>query len=135
MQVGAKTIETRGRLTHVRGELAICATKTFRGGFDIPTGMAMLAALKSFVPKGEPPIVNKWDLPYGVVVCVVELYGCLPVERALYDPEEHFGDYSKGRFAWLTRNCRRLKTPVPVTGHQGFFNLPPDVEAKVRAQL
>jgi hypothetical protein len=51
------------------------------------------------------------------------------------DLERMLGNYAAGRFAWLTNHCQPLKNPVPVVGRQGFFNLPADVEAKVREQL
>lgn len=65
------------------------------------------------------------------------------VRRA--EHEQLFGDYSAGRFAYLTRNTRRLREPVPVEhfekgravagGALGIFALPSHVEAAVRAQL
>jgi activating signal cointegrator 1 len=134
MQVGAKKNETRNRLTHVRGEVAICATKKLDlSGLTMEGTCRARMALDEFI--GVP-------LPHGCVLCVVELYDCLPVEVALLrglagagDKEIYFGDYSNGRYAWLSCNLQRLKTPVPVTGHQGFFNLPPAVESGVMSQL
>ena len=37
---------------------------------------------------------------------------------------DDFGDYAPGRWAWLLRDVRPLIPPPPVTGAQGFFNLP-----------
>ena len=74
--------------------------------------------------------------PKGYVVCVVELIDCKPTDGLeVSSLEKMLGNYLPGRFAWITRNCRPLKHPVPVVGHQGFFNLPPDVESKVIEQL
>lgn len=39
-----------------------------------------------------------------------------------YFEEKDLGDYSPGRFAWLTDNCRSVK-PFPVVGQQGLFNV------------
>lgn len=36
-------------------------------------------------------------------------------------PEYHFGDYTPGRYAWLTQNPRVLKTPIPYKGGQGYY--------------
>jgi hypothetical protein len=134
MQVAAKKNETRNRSTRVLGDVAICATKKWDGsGFSYEGHLKAISALHDFSGK---------NLPHGCVLCVVEIYDCLPVEVAIRrglagagDKEVYFGDYSDGRYAWLTRNCRRLQNPVPVIGHQGFFFLPPDVEAQVKAQL
>jgi len=37
--------------------------------------------------------------------------------------------------AWMMDRARSLATPVPCKGAQGFWRLPPEVEALVRAQL
>jgi hypothetical protein len=82
--------------------------------------------------------------PGGFVLAVVELYACVEASRITHGgefvdrvnaDEFAFGDYSDGNMIWFTRNPRRLATPVPVRGGQFLFNLPPDVEAKVRAQI
>ena len=59
------------------------------------------------------------------------------LKPALTPQERAFGDYSVGRFGWLTESkfLRRLAAPVPCVGHQGIFNLPPDVEAAVMEQI
>ena len=47
-----------------------------------------------------------------------------------------FGNYGFNRWIYRTRNLRRLKTPVPAKGMQCVgWTVPPDVEAKVLAQL
>lgn len=74
--------------------------------------------------------------PFGMVVCVVELYDCVTTEECVTTEQERaHGDYSPRRFAWKTRNLRQLNEPVPVIGRQGLFNLPLEVEAQVRAQI
>jgi hypothetical protein len=141
MAIGAKQIETRGRLTHFRGDLAICAAK------------------KRMTPRDIPIDVHKWmrnnwgsdnlenilvALPYGKVVCVVTVYDCRDAfevwQAGLIENEAVLGGYHDqgypcGRFAWMTHNLRQLETPVPVIGHQGLFNLPAAVEAQVMDQL
>lgn len=42
----------------------------------------------------------------------------------LTERERAFGDYSPGRYGWLTENLRRLPEPVPYAGHQGLFDIP-----------
>lgn len=133
-----KVNETRNRLTHFRGELAICSAQRkvrymeFGAEIeDLIQRMGIIQWQRTKLWSKRPPL-----LPLGCVVCVVNVYDCQPVEQVKVRALERLvGDYSPGRFAWLTRNCRALKTPVPMRGKQGFFNLPSDVEAQVRAQL
>lgn len=130
MAVGAKTIETRGRLTHIRGDVAIHSAMKIVD--EIP--LELQRVLLDYELEG---IV----LPLGEIVAVVEIYECWTTEHLinlshpLRRVEIKCGDYSPGRFGWATRNLRRLNKPVPCKGRQGFFNLPADVEAKVKAQL
>ena len=37
------------------------------------------------------------------------------------EPENSFGDYSDGRFAWISQTPRILKTPIPYKGVQGYY--------------
>lgn len=139
MRDDLKWNETRSRYTHYRGELAICSAKRCWTPGEFGNQIEELARLmaRTWSPlekihQKESPVL----FPRGYVVCVVELVDCQPTENLKVSPlERTLGNYSAGRFAWITRGCRRLKQPVPVVGHQGFFNLPPDVEAKVNAQL
>lgn len=122
-----KKNETRSWDTAYRGELAICASKR-------------IPPVEEFVLMGgkahEYGAMLKIT-PFGCVVCVVDLCDVVKTEHCvgITDEERSHGDYTRFRFAWITENCKRLLTPVPVIGRQGLFNLPPDVEAKVRAQL
>lgn len=140
MRDDLKWIETRGRLTHYRGELAICSARRnwFPGEFgreveDLANRMGEVWLQQN---KIKPPEAREVLFPKGFVVCVVNLVACRPTDDLEVSPlERTVGNYDPGRFAWITRGCRKLKEPVPVIGHQGFFNLPADVEAKVRERL
>jgi hypothetical protein len=117
MASNAKQIETRSWPTAYRGELVICAAKRK------PT-RAELSGLNDSVVKTLAEV-----LPYGAALCIVELYDCWRTERVnglrqpISDMEREFGDYSPGRWAWLTRNLRVLQSPVPILGRQGLWNL------------
>lgn len=143
MALGLKTIETRGRVCHVRGDLAIHASGTHYPVNSLPQ------VLRTTLWKEREHVIGYHstfddlinNLPYCAVVAVVELWMSWPTEHLsnLRQPltlcELAWGDYSVGRWGWATRDLRRLKEPVPCKGHQGFFFLPADVEKKVRAQL
>lgn len=133
MAHGAKRNETRSWSTAYRGDLVICSAQRKASREECGD---------------EAPYQHAMKQPYGAAVCVVELYDCVKTQniitntdkvllplRTITEQEWEMGDYTPGRFAWLTRNLRRLATPVPVIGRQGFWNLPPDVVAKIAVQL
>ena len=139
MSIGAKVNETRGCRTSHRGDICIHAAKTDHGTPEdlIP------AILKAFQTRHTQPHPDS----LGCIIAVVDLWDVQPsekfyVEPATTDPfciteeEFGFGNYMAGRFIFRTRNLRRLKTPVPCRGFQSIgWTVPPEVEAKVRAQF
>ena len=46
-----------------------------------------------------------------------------------------FGDYSKGRYAWIFENIRRLAEPYPIKGRQRLWRVSPDDAMEIRARL
>lgn len=134
---GAKRIETRGWETSYRGPLAIHAAKKwdgelretlrrpiFRGALHEVLGWHQLRVLDSH------KLVNV--LPHGMVLCVVDLVNCVPIERAIAAgislPEYQYGNYAPGRYAWKLENVRPL-TPFEFKGRQGFFEVPDEMVA------
>ncbi|MFH0901428.1 MAG: hypothetical protein V2A73_12440 [Pseudomonadota bacterium] len=99
------------------------------------------------------------SLPLGAIVAVCELWdvaetppGFVPrscrglagmqVPLALgtdstwnRERESAFGDYSPGRFAWYLGDVRRLPEPIECRGSLSLWNVPPEIEAAVRAQV
>lgn len=120
MAAGFKTIETRHWSTPYRGDLLICAAKK----------------LINTEALGLPKELRFMRLHHGCAVCVVELFDCIPVEnKPVGGLEEALGDYSAGRFAWLTRNLRPLKPPLRWWGKQSIWSLLPEQEQKIRSLL
>jgi hypothetical protein len=120
MREGAKTIETRSWMTEMRGPLLICAAKKrdresllLLNDPEFQRGLASLAGGRA---------VTAADLFFGHAVAMVHLRGCRRTETLLRNGlrEEAFGDYSPGRWGWITDNLR-LFTPFPVKGAQGLF--------------
>lgn len=140
MAVHAKRIETRHWPTDFRGDLAIHAAKR-----KVVSELDFYWGDEAFRNALLPETIGVGSLadalPFGAIVAVVELYGCYPTEHLkskypdLLLREEHFGDFSESRYGWLTRNPRKLKTPVPARGFQSFWDLPSDIDQQVRAQL
>jgi hypothetical protein len=127
MMLGLKKYETRPRLTHIREDVAICS------GLRQPDAVGLT-------------LIGKYGIPYstigfGLVLCVVNLYGCIPVEQMtrvnlqLSEQEKEWGNYEIGRFVWITKNLRPLKQPIPIKGRQGWFNLDIDTTNEVLKQI
>lgn len=142
MAIGAKRNETRGRSTGHRGELAI-HTSLVSG--EYPEDV-FEAALRAFAQRDFDP--RQIGAP-GCIIAVVDLHDVKPTEAfamgqqlleadltVLSEEERMFGNYSPGRFVYLTRGLRRLARPVPCRGYQSIgWMVPPEIEAEVRRQL
>lgn len=123
MAFNEKQIETRSWPTKHRGPLAICAAKGFPQKrrsvcFDEP--------FEEVLKRHE--IYQPGDLPLGCVVAVVDVINCVSTDDFVpadlfAENEASFGNYQRGRFAWLTANVRALTIPLPIVGRQGFFNI------------
>lgn len=68
-------------------------------------------------------------LHFGQAVALVDLVACCPThqrdaawEHRVTSSELVFGDFSPGRYAWITNNLRTFE-PFPVTGSQGLFQI------------
>lgn len=112
MALGLKRNETRSWSHGHRGDLVICSAKRKMDqlGFNL--------CLQHKIPLQE--------IRYGYALCIVEVTGTVLTdsiaEMTLNETEYALGDYSYGRFAWITTNLRPLK-PFPVIGRQGFFEV------------
>jgi hypothetical protein len=118
MAAGIKRIETRSWSTAYRGPLLICAAKRVEACPYLFTHQLIHPQLQDFNN-------HHWgDYPEGVALAVVNLYGVTPTEDALPGTlEEALGNYTPGRFAWLTNDCRPLRKLIPVRGRQRLFNV------------
>lgn len=121
MAHGWKTIETRSWRTRFSGPLAIHAAKGFpkvcRTLFDLEFFGPML--LQSGYTSAE-------QLPLGKLLAVCFLDRCETTDymRGIISPmEEAFGDYSPGRFAFVTSELRRMKVEIPMVGGLGIRRL------------
>lgn len=116
MALGHKTIETRSWSTSYRGPLAIHASKRL----VMPPDPAFRTAI---VDLG----LMEYEWPLGKIVGVCDLLNCVRSQdffASLMDVtalERLFGDYSAGRFLWLTNKMEPLAQPVKCRGMQGLF--------------
>lgn len=128
MAIDAKRIETRGWATNFRGWIAIHASKNFPRDCKTLCFREPFASLLAGATTANPS-----DLPLGCVVAVTELYDCVRTDSLVAEfnatpqvrtAEWDFGNYSPGRFGFLTRGVRRLREPIPVKGALGIWRLP-----------
>lgn len=124
MALGPKTIETRGWATRYRGPLLICAAKhwdshlySFLGRGDFQRALRPLNSIGG-------PVIKRF-LQFGMALAIVDLHDIRAVEGLAASEiaaERAFGDFSAGRYGWMTRN-RRPITPFAVRGQQGVFEV------------
>jgi len=138
LSIGAKRYETRGWATKYRGPIAVHAAKRWTGRMAIQCYEEPFFTILSASGKRFPTLLSKrgvvLDLDFGAVIAVAELVDCRPTTDLLREIGHHekaFGDFSHDRWAFEYANVRRLETPVPVTGRQGFF----EVDDRVIAPL
>jgi hypothetical protein len=123
MALGWKCWETRSWSTPYRGPLAIHAAKNTTAIKDLTP-----AELEDLAEDLGTPITFPMTWPLGNILAVVDLYDCVKTEIAKPGPlEAILGNYMPERFAWQTRNLRRVK-PVSFKGMQGLKDLPVEVE-------
>lgn len=104
-------------------------------GRVLGTDIAIHAAQRLHVDEREK--AKLWgytpaDLPLGAIIGVARLSSCMRTEHFMEPPHDlEYGDFSPGRWAWRLEDVRKLKTPVPCKGLQGFFRVLPDIERAV----
>jgi activating signal cointegrator 1 len=158
MAIGAKRIETRSWSTSYRGWLAIQASK---GGLsksdleiqcDDPEFKRVLMAVPAFArwqncEPGPGGVVPPDVFPHGKIVAVVYMKGCTRTEwlrepagaevigSELMTPQEQaFGDFSDGRYGWVTDKLFRLPDPIPFKAKQGLCSVSSEVVEEIRKQ-
>jgi hypothetical protein len=147
-----KKVETRPWKTSHRGPLWIHATTNF-------PKMAQKLCLESpfreaLMSIGYPdpciyPVAE--TLPRGAIIGLLSLADCFPItsrvqshrvssglgmEDVVIPPgqetwEYQFGNYEKGRYAWVQNASLCLKEPIPVSGGQRIWHWNPEGTAKI----
>lgn len=146
MALGHKRIETRSWSTPYRGPLVIHAAKTLQGFADLfeevdkDEGRLPFPFDAAFRDSGYSQVK---DVPLGAAVCVVDLIDCVKTDD-LYDNlpfwrdfgvwEESFGNYERGRYAWITQEVKRFPTPIPLCGRQGLWSEWFDINSALRGE-
>ena len=113
-----KKIETRSWTTNHRGPLLIHAAKRFP------------ATAKDFAMTERTLGRCPARLPFGVIIGFVNLADIKRTEDVVQEIsalERLYGNYSSGRYAWITGSCKLFESPIPFTGRQGIFNVPDEI--------
>lgn len=122
MAIVAKVNETRSWPTQYRGWIAIHAAKGFPGECKrLVYEPLFCAALANAGYEGHK------ELPLGIVLAVTQIVDCRHTESVrdgLSEYEHAFGDYSDGRYAFITSGLRRLRRPFLIRGALGIWTLP-----------
>lgn len=116
-----KRIETRSWKHSYRGELAIHAGATFPKWakelcYTEPfKSVLMLHGITSPEQLPLAAVLGKTQLVAMVEMTPETIGGLTPNELA-------FGDYTLGRFMWVTTGSKEYVTPIPAKGKQGLWN-------------
>ena len=121
MARGHKTVETRDWGTPYRGRLAIHAAKSFP---ETERTFAWDVFRDDRIPRPT-------ELPRGSVVALVTLVECrrsegVRIERELWEQEFDYGDWSIGRWLWITEDVIPVG-PYPARGMLGLWAWRPTV--------
>lgn len=129
----SKRIETRGYSTPYRGLLAIHAAKM------VPDWAREKMQLRAFrdalAPLGCASAEDLDALPRGDIVAIVRLADIFSVDDRdprlpeFGTPVWEFGDYSRGRYAWVLEDLEPLAVPLPCSGALSIWDCEVDVEA------
>jgi hypothetical protein len=120
--IGPKKIETRSWQTAYRGELLIHASSGKKGSV-LCQELPFRKYVSSFA-----------QLPLGAIIGSVILRDIVPMEQlqlsaarlaALTLEEKAFGDYTKGRYAWLLEHPVPFDPPILVRGSLGLWSYRP----------
>jgi activating signal cointegrator 1 len=111
---------------------SLCLTPHFRDALDVIAPGAIWDAGVCPLPAGS--VVGLVRVTYSLRtdwLVTGQAQESLPLVGKLSEQERAFGDYSAGRFGWLTDRRCVLAKPIPLVGRQSVFQwaAPPDVLA------
>src|SRR5262249_28794116 len=113
-----KNIENRSRRTHIRDPIAIHASKNMsRSEYEKSKNL--------FPPRWRNKLPAYEDLPRGVIIGVAEIVDCVTESKS---------PWFIGAFGYVLKNRRPVK-PIPCSGALSFWNLPPEIERKIKRAI
>ena len=117
VRLGLKDIETRMFQCHQRGQVVICATRTYRA--DLAHVLR-----EKIKPARWLPLFDEATVILGRVVAIANLVDCRLLTKA-DEPRAFFwsDDDAGKRYAWILQDIRRT-VPRPVRCMPGWFPVP-----------
>jgi hypothetical protein len=136
---GEKRVENRSWRTHYRGALAIHAGLRRAESGERRAKSQTLLALDSQLSA----------LDYGAIIAVAELVACLHIDELRQREGTLFAEFEDiksfrwllehehtfGPWCWVLANVRRLAKPIPITGTQMLWEVPPKVVRQIKRRL
>jgi hypothetical protein len=116
---GHKHYETRDWPITYRGPLAIHAGRRWTN-----EEKGYLNRLTDAQPKIRDHFFGGQELPFGAVICVVNVVDCVRTENliGLTPLEKAVGNFGPGRYAWKLELVKVFEQPIPCQGKQGLWN-------------
>lgn len=125
--LGEKRIETRSWSTNYRGPLAIHSGKGYpKWAKDLIVTSPFRESLNGW----------GWARPFhhGKIIAITSLCDVQPTQNILpdiSDQEWAFGDYARGRYAWVLGETTFLSFPIECRGALGLWTPPPELEQAI----
>ena len=134
--LGAKRIETRSWSTKCRGEIAIHSAAQLpakwlgasRHQTSFRDELADVFNCRRDSDEREGLHVDAVikGLPYGSILCIVELVHVMEITRHVVDELDRrellFGNYDGGRYAWFLHVKHVFEEPIPAKGNRMLWN-------------
>ena len=114
-----KNIENRSWLTHLRGTIAIHASKGL-------TRAEYEACVEELPRRWQKEIPAFEEMVRGAVIGVVDLVDCVTESKSRW--------FYDGNYAFVLKNAHATR-PVECTGALGFWDLPTNVERRIKRLL
>jgi hypothetical protein len=117
-----KNIENRSRRTHIRGPVAIHASKNMsRSEYEKSKNL--------FPRRWRDKLPAYEDLPRGVIIGVAEIVDCVTESKS-----EWFINDDRYRYGYVLKNQRPVKM-IPCSGALNFWNLPLEIDRKIKRAI
>ena len=119
--MGVKKIETRNWATKHRGTILIHASQGKAGSI-----FASEPPFKKYIPDFK-------KLPFGAIIGEATITDVIRIEdlempdeliNHLTMEEKAFGDYTKGRYAWILEDHKQFNKPIPARGTLSIWEYP-----------
>lgn len=132
--LGEKQYETRSWPTSYRGPIAIHAGRRTKQAetfidemvYDFPD------------PFYNQRLYKADDFHFGAIIAVAVLDDCFRTNAKLpyiSEQERGLGDWTPGRWAWRIEDITVLEQPIPMSGKQGLWDVPTEIEAMISRRL